>query len=101
MNDSVDPVAAALDSLRRLVRALRASAHSAERKLGVSGAQLFVLGQLREEPGTSLSRIAERTATDPSSVSVVVARLVARGLIMRKRHATDARRAALSLTAKG
>ncbi len=96
-----EPVAAALDSLRRLVRALRASAHSAERGLGISGAQLFVLRELAAEPGASLSRLADRTSTDPSSVSVVVARLVARGLVARRRHPTDARRALLALTAKG
>jgi DNA-binding MarR family transcriptional regulator len=99
---SADPaVASAMASLRRLVRALRASAHSAERGLGISGAQLFVLGELAAEPGASLSRLAERTSTDPSSVSVVVARLVARGLVARRRHPSDARRASLSLSAKG
>jgi DNA-binding MarR family transcriptional regulator len=96
-----DPVATALDGLRRIVRALRVSSHRAERSLGVSGAQLFVLRELAAEPGASLSRLAARTATDPSSVSVVVARLVARGLVARRRDPTDGRRAVLTLLPKG
>jgi len=96
-----DPIAPALDALRRIVRALRAQAYSAERRIGISGAQLFVLHELAGEPGASLARLAELTSTDPSSVSVVVARLVGRGLVARRRHPGDARRASLSLTAKG
>ena len=99
--DRRDGVTRALDGLRRLVRALRASAHSAERGVGLSGAQLFVLAELAAEPGASLSRLAERTSTDPSSVSVVVSRLVARRLVARGRDPVDARRAALTLTSGG
>jgi DNA-binding MarR family transcriptional regulator len=92
---------AVMDALRRVVRALRVSAHTAERGLGISGAQLFVLGEVAAAPGASLAELAARTATDPSSVSVVVARLRARKLLARRRHPDDARRAAIWLTARG
>lgn len=101
MEITKDPVIAALDGMRVIVRALRASAYSAERGLGVSGAQLFVLRELESEPGASLAQLAARTMTDPSSVSVVVARLVESGLVQRKRDPTDARRAQLSLSPRG
>jgi DNA-binding MarR family transcriptional regulator len=91
----------AIDSLRRLVQALRTSSHQAWNDLGVSGAQLFVLQQLEHASPLSLSALAERTHTHASSVSVVVARLVTRGLIARRAAADDARRAELSLTAPG
>src|SRR5689334_21636085 len=90
-----------LDSLRRLVRELRVTSHSVERELGISGAQLFVLRELAREPGCSIRALAGRTLTDPSSVSVVVARLVDRGLVSRSRDPNDARRSELSLTAGG
>jgi DNA-binding MarR family transcriptional regulator len=45
--------------------------------------------------------LAERTHTHQSSVSVVVTRLVARGLVSRQRSPEDGRRLVLSLTAAG
>jgi MarR family transcriptional regulator, lower aerobic nicotinate degradation pathway regulator len=90
-----------MDSLRRIVRDLRLSARDAERSAGISGAQLFVLQSLAEEPAASLNDLAERTLTDQSSVSVVVKRLVDRKLVARKPSAVDARRVELSLTAAG
>ena len=96
-----DGAAQVLDSLRRIVRALRIASHSVERELGITGAQLFVLRELAAEPRCSIRRLSTLTLTDPSSVSVVVSRLVKRGLIARRRDSTDARRTALSLTARG
>ena len=90
-----------VDDFRRIVQILRGSARRAERELGVSGAQLFVLQKLAEAPADSLNDLAERTLTHQSSVSVVVARLVERGLVARSRSSEDARRLELSLTAAG
>lgn len=102
MQSSADEDAAkVLDSLRRIVRALRMTAHSLEQRFGISGAQLFVMQQVAAEPGASIRRISERTLTDASSVSVVVARLVARDLIARRQAQADARKSELTLTATG
>ena len=89
------------DALRRLVRFLRIAAREAEDATGASAAQLFVLQQLAVAPAASLADLAARTLTDASSVSTVVARLVARGLVARRAAAGDRRRAELSLTARG
>lgn len=96
-----DDLRVIMDSLRRIVRDLRLSARDAERSAGISGAQLFVLQALAEEPAASLNDLAERTLTDQSSVSVVVKRLGDRKLVARKPSAVDARRVELSLTAAG
>ncbi len=90
-----------MDSLRRIVRDLRLSARDAERAAGISGAQLFVLQALAEEPASSLNDLADRTLTDQSSVSVVVKRLAERKLVARRPSAVDGRRVELSLTAAG
>lgn len=95
------PAPSAIDSLRRLVAALRVSSHASLRELGLSGAQVFVLQQLAGERPLSLGELAARTHTDPSSVSVVVARLVRRRLVVRRAAAEDARRAELRLSASG
>jgi len=90
-----------MDALRRVVRDLRLSARDAERSAGISGAQLFVLQSLVDEPASSLNELAERTLTDQSSVSVVVKRLADSKLVARKPSPVDARRIELSLTAAG
>jgi DNA-binding MarR family transcriptional regulator len=99
--DTALEVRDAMDALRRIVRVLRVSGRAAERDRAISGAQLFVLQQLEESPAASLRELAIRTATDQSSVSVVVSRLVARGLVSRKTGRGDARRAELAITAAG
>lgn len=91
----------ALDGLRAIVRALRVNSHALERRIGLSGAQLFVLQQLEEGPARSMNQLAERTLTHQSSVSVVVSRLVERGLVTRTTAESDARRTEIALSARG
>jgi len=90
-----------LDELRRIVRALRESSRAAEKKLGVSGAQLFVLKALSGAEVSSLNDVAARTRTHQSTVSVVVTGLVRRGLVRRRPSADDRRRVDLSLSPRG
>ena len=97
---SAEAARAAANDIRRLVRALRDSASAAQRAVGVSGAQLYVLRQLAQVPGLSINELAARTLTHQSSVSVVAQRLVDAGLAGRRRG-VDARRVELHLTAKG
>ncbi|HKB79660.1 MAG TPA: MarR family transcriptional regulator [Thermoanaerobaculia bacterium] len=90
-----------MDAFRRIVHALRSS-HRAARYLNLTGAQLFVLNALHETGRPlSVGELAGRTRTDPSTVSVVVSRLVKRGLVQRVRAAEDSRRAELTLTRSG
>jgi DNA-binding MarR family transcriptional regulator len=90
-----------LDNLRLLVRALRVSARAAEKAVGVSGAQLFVLQTLHEAHVASIGELALLTHTDQSSVSVVVARLTRRGFVARAESKADGRRVEIRLTATG
>jgi DNA-binding MarR family transcriptional regulator len=90
-----------LDSLRRIVGALRSSAARAEQKTGLSGAQLFALQQFRGAASLSVNQLAERTFTHQSSVSVVARRLVEAGLLRHARAAEDGRRVELQLTPRG
>jgi DNA-binding MarR family transcriptional regulator len=90
-----------LDAVRRIVRELHESSRAAEKQVGLSGAQLFVLQTLAEHPGASLNDLAARTHTHQSSVSTVVAKLVQRGLVLRAPSAADARRLELRLSAEG
>jgi DNA-binding MarR family transcriptional regulator len=99
--ERAEDIRAVMNALRRIVRDLRLGAREAERSVGISGAQLFVLQALADGPAASLNELADRTHTDQSSVSVVVRRLVERKLIARKPSEKDARRTELNLTAAG
>jgi len=93
--------ARAMDSLRRVVDAVRIATRASERAFGLSTAQLFVLRQLAATSGQSLSELATRTRTTQSSISELVARLVRNGLVIRSPGSQDRRRAELSLSAAG
>ena len=90
-----------LDALRRIVQAIRESSRWAERHVGLSGAQLFVLQKLADAPAASVNDLAARTHTHQSTVSMVVARLVAAGLVKRGASGADGRSVTLALTARG
>src|SRR5262245_41415833 len=90
-----------LDAVRRIVQSLRESSRRAERHVGASGAQLFVLQKLAESPSLSVNELAARTHTHQSSVSTVVARLVESGLVRRAPSGRDGRSVTLSLSARG
>lgn len=90
-----------LNSVRQLVRALRLFDREAQSKHGITAAQMFVLHALAEGDGISLNALAGRTATDQSSASVVVQRLVEAGYVDRSARREDRRHIELRLTAKG
>jgi len=91
-----------LGSIRRIVRLLRQSDRDAEKRTGLSGAQLFVLRELREAGGAlTPGELSRHTLTHQSSVSGVVRRLSDAGYVRRARSPADGRRVELSLTSSG
>jgi DNA-binding MarR family transcriptional regulator len=90
-----------MQSLRRVVRMIRLADRDAQGNHDLSAAQLYVLHSLASAPAASLAELAQRTLTDQSSVSTVVAKLVAKKLVKRTPSAADRRRAELGLTAAG
>jgi|SRR6476620_4100748 DNA-binding MarR family transcriptional regulator len=94
-------VRAVLDGIRRIVQNLRESSRWAEKHLGMTAAQLFVLQKLDEAPAQSLNELADRTHTHQSSVSTIVTRLVEQGLVTRRRSARDGRTIELQLSSRG
>lgn len=90
-----------LDSIRRIVRALRLASRRAEARFGLSGAQLFVLQTLKDGSRLTINEIGERTFTHQSTVSGIVSKLAAAGLLARARSRRDARRRQVRITPKG
>jgi DNA-binding MarR family transcriptional regulator len=98
---AIEPVVAAMDALRRIVRSLRIAERHSEAMLGVTTAQLFVLREVDRAGRITVSELARRTATAQSSVSEVLTRLGARGLVTRTRPPVDRRRTEIALSEAG
>jgi DNA-binding MarR family transcriptional regulator len=92
---------ALLDALQAVARELRLTERRGRAPLGLPPAQLRALRELATRSAASLAELAERTYTDPSSASVVVQRLVERGLVVRVDSERDRRRTELRATPAG
>jgi len=90
-----------LNAFRNLVKTLRVADRAGVKRYGLGSGQIFVLHELSRKSPLSVNDLAERTATDQSTVSVVVGKLVRKGFVASTRSGADARRAELALTAKG
>lgn len=99
-NDLTD-AHAVLNSFRAIVKSLRVADRAGLREHGLGASQVYVLHQLALASPLSVNDLAERTATDQSTVSVVVAKLLEKGFVTRERAESDARRVELHLTPKG
>jgi MarR family transcriptional regulator, organic hydroperoxide resistance regulator len=95
---------AAVDALLAIRRALRVAERGPAREADLPPAQLGALRVLADTPprvGLSLGDLAGRLHVDPSAASVVVHRLVARGLAVRQEGTGDRRRVDIRTTAAG
>ena len=69
-------------------------------RLGITGPQRLVLRVVGQFPGLSASELAHIVRLHPSTITGILQRLVARGLLERQRDPADTRRARLHLKAK-
>lgn len=92
---------AALVAFRHLLQAVRRRERLAEQKTGLTGAQLLALRQLASHPGATIGELGRLTSTDASSISVVVSRLLDKGVVHRVRDPLDQRRWRLHVTEGG
>lgn len=99
--DAAEDAKAILNRVRRLVKALRAFDKEAQSRFGLGAAQMFILHVLHGADDISLNELAERTATDQSSASLAVGKLVDEGYVRRTQSTEDRRQVRLSLTARG
>lgn len=90
-----------LGSLRRIIRAVDLHSKRLERETGLTTPQVLVLMAIRELGEVTTARIAARVSLSQATVTTIVDRLVARGLIERYRNTTDRRIVHSRLTATG
>lgn len=91
----------AMQSLRRIVKALEDYSRAVEQEFGLTGPQLWALWELGHDGPLSLKDLASQMHLEPSTVVGVVDRLVTKGLVVRNPDPTDRRRISLVPTPKG
>lgn len=70
-------------------------------KLGVTYPQYLVMTMLWQEDGQTVTSLAKSLALESSTLTPLLKRLEASGLVARKRDAADERQLQVTLTAKG
>ncbi len=68
---------------------------------GLTPRQFVVLTAVSQQEGLTQAQLVERTGIDRSTLADIVARLLGRGLIQRRRAKNDARAYAIKLSAAG
>lgn len=70
-------------------------------RLGITYPQFLVLQAIREQDGRTIGQIAERLSLESSTITPLVKRLEAGGLVRRVRDAKDERQVRVTLTDAG
>ncbi|MGE0451864.1 MAG: MarR family winged helix-turn-helix transcriptional regulator [Vicinamibacterales bacterium] len=96
-----DPVLQFLRTVWQLEHALERASKRMEDTLGISGPQRFALRIIGVRPGITAGDLAGVLHLHPSTVTGILQRLQARGLVKRTASATDGRLVHLNLTAAG
>ncbi len=94
-------VAAIVQGLRRITKALEEYSHEVHRAYGLTGPQLWALKTLHRRGALTAGDLAEALVVHQSSVSVLIARLERRRLVRRVRRRSDRRFVEITLTEAG
>lgn len=91
----------ALVALRRILRAAEMDAKELARRTGLTASQIIVL-QIVGRTGEAMGgRIAEQASISQATVTALVDKLEARGLVVRRRGETDRRQVWVTITQEG
>src|SRR5438270_8941451 len=103
-DDKGPPLGAVLDFMRLLWavdHSLQSASKRMEASFGITGPQRLVVRIVGRFPGIAAGRVAEILHVHPSTLTGILKRLEARGVLQRRSDPRDARRALFSLTLKG
>lgn len=97
-----DPLATeTLRQFRIIIGAVRQHFRDLEEHCGISGAQVWILSIIDENPGITVSSLSEALAIHISTASIMLDKLAKAKLVKRQRSEEDRRVVNLHLTAKG
>src|SRR5260221_1059018 len=84
-----------LEQFRIIVKSIRRHYQDVERRAGLSGAQLWALAQVAQNPGSKVGELARALAIHQSTASNLLRRLEALELVARERQSHDQRQVKL------
>lgn len=87
-----------LIALRRIIRAVDLHSHSLSQRYGLTGPQLVILRELLRRGEISGSELAGAVSLSLATVTGILTRLEARGLVSRRRSESDKRRVLVRTT---
>src|SRR5438034_2717248 len=93
----LDPVLDFMRLLWAIEHGLQRLSKRMEGELGITGPQRLVLRVVGQFPGLSAGELAHIVRLHPSTITGILQRLVARGLLERQRDPADTRRVRLRL----
>jgi DNA-binding MarR family transcriptional regulator len=97
----LDDAAEIVNALRRIVRALELYSQEVRKAFGLTGPQLWAMKTLHRHGAMTATDLASALAVQPSTLSLLIDRLEARGLVRRQRRRSDRRQVELRLTREG
>ena len=71
------------------------------KKTGLTGSQLWIMQQIYNFNGISNSELAKNLTLHVSTCSILVNKLIKKGLVEKNRSSTDERKIVLTITSKG
>lgn len=92
---------ATLEAIWALDHGLQTVSRAMHARLGVTGPQRFVVRMVGRTPGLTAGALARSLHDHPSTLTAMLKRLVAQGLVVREGDPEDQRRVRLRLTAEG
>lgn len=90
-----------LEKFRLIVGAVRQHSRALEAACGISGAQVWMLASIAEEPDITVSRLSQTLSVHISTASNLLDKLARAGLVERLRGEEDRRVVRLRLTDAG
>jgi len=90
-----------LVALRRIIRATDLHSRALDKETGLTTPQLMVIRAIRELDKPTVTGIARAVSLSQATVTTILNRLQAKGLLTRQRSKTDRRAVHLRLTAAG
>lgn len=101
MSEPRDRTDASLIALRRILRATELFARDLAHTAGLTPAQLRVLQIVKENPSTTPKALATQMGVSQATVSVLLDKLVARGMVERALSELDRRQKNIVVTSAG
>ncbi|MCE3272224.1 MAG: transcriptional regulator, MarR family [Ramlibacter sp.] len=99
--EPVQPPARVLRRFRLVFNAIKAHFRSVEKKAGISGAQVWALSVVRDQPGIGVGDLARAMDVHQSTASNLLRALIDAGLVVSGRGAADRRAVQLQVTPQG